>query len=213
MILRLEKVIPRYLEKEKIESSGIWNRNIEIKQGEHLHIIASSGRGKSSLMHFLYGLRKDYDGNILLNNRNIRDISVEDLSDIRSRSVSIIFQDLRLFPEHTAFQNIEVKRALNPYHASSRIPEMADKLGIAGKLEKPLQTCSYGEQQRIAIIRALQQPFDILLMDEPFSHLDEKNRQIAMNLISEEAAERNATLILADLKKIDYFPADQIIDL
>jgi putative ABC transport system ATP-binding protein len=90
---------------------------------------------------------------------------------------------------------------------------MAGMLGIEAKLEKPLRTCSYGEQQRIAIIRALQQPFDVLLMDEPFSHLDEQNRQIAMKLISDEAVQRNATLILADLKKIDYFQADQILHL
>lgn len=90
---------------------------------------------------------------------------------------------------------------------------MAGMLGIEAKLEKPLRTCSYGEQQRIAIIRALQQPFDVLLMDEPFSHLDEQNRQIAMQLISDEAVQRNATLILADLKKIDYFQADQILHL
>lgn len=213
MTIRFEQVKPRYLEAVKIESSEVWNKPIDIKQGKHLHIVAPSGRGKTSLIHFLYGIRKDYDGNILMDDRAIRDLSIEDLSSLRSSKVSIIFQDLRLFPEHSAFQNIEVKRALNPFHASSRIREMAGMLGIEAKLEKPLRTCSYGEQQRIAIIRALQQPFDVLLMDEPFSHLDEQNRQIAMQLISDEAVQRNATLILADLKKIDYFQADQILHL
>ena len=63
----------------------------------------------------------------------------------------------------------------------------------------------------MAIIRALQQPFDFLLMDEPFSNLDEDNRKKAMELIEEEASKRNAAIILADLKKLDFFTADRII--
>jgi len=82
---------------------------------------------------------------------------------------------------------------------------MATRLGIGNKLDKKCGTCSYGEQQRIAIIRSLQQPFDFLLLDEPFSHLDEQNRSIAMQLIEEEATERKAAIILADLKPIEYF--------
>lgn len=88
---------------------------------------------------------------------------------------------------------------------------MAKRLGIESKLTKPCKTCSYGEQQRIAIIRSLQQPFDFLLMDEPFSHLDENNRQIAMELIEEECTARKASIVLADLKQIEYFKADKII--
>lgn len=88
---------------------------------------------------------------------------------------------------------------------------MAKRLGIESKLKKLCSTCSYGEQQRIAIIRALQQPFDFLLLDEPFSHLDENNRQKAMELMQEEATERKAAIILTDLKKIDYFQAERVL--
>ena len=102
---------------------------------------------------------------------------------------------------------------LNPFHPESRIAEMASQLGIGNKLNKLVKTCSYGEQQRIAIIRALQQPFDFLLMDEPFSHLDENNRKIAAALIEEEAAKRNAGVILADLKRVEYFNADEVLHL
>ena len=76
----------------------------------------------------------------------------------------------------------------------------------SGKLDEKI---SYWT--RIAIIRSLQQPFDFILLDEPFSHLDEHNRHLAMALIEAEAKKRNAAIILADLKQIDYFNADSIL--
>lgn len=213
MNIRFEQVTPLYLEPEKLASSEVWTRTFDLGAGEHLHIVAPSGRGKSSLIHFIYQMRSDYSGRILFDGRDIRTDDASQVARNRSEKLSVIFQDLRLFPEHSARQNLEVKWALYPAHDRGRIEEMAERLGIKGKLEKPARTCSYGEQQRIAIIRALQQPFDVLLMDEPFSHLDENNRHIAMELVLEEAEKRNASVILADLKKLDYFKPDRILHL
>ena len=209
--ITLQKLMPEFLEEEKIEHSDIWNKRIIINKGEKLQIIAPSGRGKTSLIHFLYGLRKDYTGDIYFENKNIKSFSTEDFAEYRSKNFSIIFQDLRLFPAHSANENINIKRLLKPFYPASNIREMAQRLGIASKLVQRSQTCSYGEQQRIAIIRALQQPFDFLLMDEPFSHLDDTNREKAMELIEEEAAKRNAAIILADLKPREYFKAGSIL--
>jgi ABC-type lipoprotein export system ATPase subunit len=110
-----------------------------------------------------------------------------------------------LFTDQTARENIELKRQLNPYHPAQKIDEMAKRLGIANKLNRLAKTCSYGEQQRIAIIRSLMQPFDFLLLDEPFSNLDENNRNKAFELIDEECKQRNASMIFADLKVLDFF--------
>jgi putative ABC transport system ATP-binding protein len=90
---------------------------------------------------------------------------------------------------------------------------MADKLGISNKLDRLARECSYGEQQRIAIIRALQQPFDFILLDEPFSHLDTANRNKALELITTEAQKREASIILADLEKVDGFETNQLYHL
>lgn len=211
MTITLENIIPTFLEKEKIDSSGIWNNQVVINKGEQIHIVASSGRGKTSFMHFLYGLRNEYTGNILLDAKKTQTMNAPELAETRRSVYSIIFQDLRLFTANTVFENINIKRLLNPYHGEERIREMASRLGIQNKLDKPVSTCSYGEQQRVAIIRALQQPFHFLLMDEPFSNLDEANRKIAMELIYEEVIKRKAGIILADLKKLDFFKADRII--
>ena len=213
MTISIENVIPVFLEKEKIETSAIWNKRVAFNKGEKVQIIAPSGSGKTSLIHFIYGMRKDYQGKIVFNEKNIGTFSAEQFAQLRQNSLSIIFQDLKLFPEQTVLKNIEIKRALHPFEMESRIVEMAAKLGIENKLNRPVKTCSYGEQQRIAIIRALQQPFDFLVMDEPFSHLDEHNRKIAAELIDAEAAKRKAGLILADLKRVEYFNADRILHL
>jgi putative ABC transport system ATP-binding protein len=108
-------------------------------------------------------------------------------------------------------ENIEIKRILDPYHGSEKINEMAKRLGIENKLDQVAKTCSYGEQQRIAIIRALMQPFDFLLLDEPYSHLDEANRKKAMELIYEECGKRNAAMVFADLKPLDLLKDEKVL--
>ena len=211
MQISLQQVVPVFLEESKTASSQLWNQTLSFTKGENIHIIAPSGSGKTSFIHFLYGLRKDYTGKILYDDNDIKNFDAEKFSTWRQQYISIIFQDLRLFTEQTVLQNLEIKRLLSPWHKESRITAMAKRLGIANKLHKLCNTCSYGEQQRIAIIRALQQPFDFLLLDEPFSHLDENNRQIAMELMEEEAAERKASIILTDLKKIEYFNFKRVL--
>lgn len=211
MQIKLQQVVPVFIEAEKISRSQVWNNTVVFDAREKIQVVAPSGSGKTSLVHFLYGMRKDYEGSISFEGKSINQFNAEDFSTYRRQFISIVFQDLRLFPEHTVLQNLEVKRQLQPFGEANKIAAMAEQLGIAGKLNKLCKTCSYGEQQRIAIIRALQQPFEFLLLDEPFSHLDEANRKKAMALMEEEAAARNAAIILADLKAIEYFNADKTI--
>ena len=213
MTIQLLQVLPEYFEEDRKESSEVWGKDLQFKKGEYIKIVAPSGSGKSSLVHFLYGMRREYVGNILYGDKNIRELSVEDFAKFRKDNFSIVFQDLRLFPEQTVRQNIELKRQLNPFHPPEKIDDMAGRLGIKSKLSSKCRICSYGEQQRVAIIRSLMQPFDFLLLDEPFSHLDDNNSQKAMQLMLEEAKARNASIIFADLERIDFFPYTRIFHL
>jgi putative ABC transport system ATP-binding protein len=158
-------------------------------------------------MHMLYALRLDYDGTILLGDQNIRNLNSGELAVTRQQKMSIIFQDLRLFPHLTARENIELKRILQkPFCDAAHISEMAKELGITHILDQQAGICSYGEQQRISILRALVQPFEWLIMDEPFSHLDNANKIIAAKLIAEECTKRKAGFIITDLDDDDLFP-------
>lgn len=206
MYLQIENLLPLYFDASKKQTSEIWGKDLRFAKGEFIKIIAPSGSGKTSLTHFLYGTRVDYSGTIFYDGSNIRQFSFEDFASWRKDHISIVFQDLRLFPDQTVHQNIDIKRQLNPYHPVGKIKEMAERLGIESKLNSLARTCSYGEQQRVAIIRSLMQPFDFLVLDEPFSHLDNINRQLGMQLMIEEAKVRGAAILFADLERVDFFP-------
>ena len=213
MQITLQKILPVFFNAADVSHSQVWNQQIVFDTTANTHIIAPSGSGKTSLIHFLYGLRTDFSGEIKYADMSIKNFDKEKKATLRQQTISIVFQDLRLFPDQTVYENIAIKRLLSPFHPVDQIATMASRLGIQNKLQQLCGTCSYGEQQRIAIIRALQQPFQYLLLDEPFSNLDEANREKAMELIQEEATARKASIILADLKKIDYFNAGSILNL
>jgi ABC-type lipoprotein export system ATPase subunit len=213
MIVEIKDLLPSFFPPARKDSSEIWGRHLQFQKGEYIKIVAPSGKGKTSFMHFLYGMRNDYQGQILYGDKDIRGFSAEDLSVSRKQTMSIVLQDLRLFPEQTVLENIGIKRQLAPFHPAEKTVDMCKRLGIGDKLHSRVKNCSYGEQQRVAIIRALMQPYDVLLLDEPFSHLDENNSKIAMQLMDEESRLRGAGIIFADLERIDYFPATRLFHL
>ena len=207
MQLQLNQVIPIPLkDKFSLRSSDVWNRDLTLQKGEQVKIKAPSGTGKTTLIHILYKIRMDYSGNIFYGNENTWAITGDSLAKYRQQNISIIFQDLRLFSNLTARENIELNRVMQaPLHEAKVIDEMSDALGITSILDQRAGLCSYGEQQRIAIIRALMQPFDWLLMDEPFSHLDTENTKKAALIIQSECKKRNAGFLLTDLDEDDHF--------
>lgn len=207
MQIELKNIVPVPL-KDKFaqRTSDIWNARINFNAGERIKIKAPSGTGKTTLVHILYKLREDYEGEVLLNGSPLRQTGNQQLAIVRQKKLSIIFQDLRLFPNLTARENIDLKRVLQkPFYETGVVDTMAEQLGVTHILNQRAGLCSYGEQQRLAIIRALVQPFSWLIMDEPFSHLDQANISRAVVLISEECAKRNAGFILTDLDDDNHF--------
>ena len=207
MRIELKQVVPFVLKDRLLhKSSNVWNTNLTLSPGEYIKIQAPSGTGKTTLLNTLYSIRKDYAGTILMDEKSLQEISVDELAEMRQHKLSVVFQNLRLFPNLSAFENIELKRLLSPNFCSKeKIEWMAEALGITKLLQQKTGTCSFGEQQRIAILRALVQPFKWLIMDEPFSHLDDSNIAKAAALIDSECKARNAGLIIADLEADKHF--------
>jgi putative ABC transport system ATP-binding protein len=211
MCIELKQVVPFVLKDRLLhKTSNVWNTNLTLFPGEYIKIQAPSGTGKTTFINVLYSIRKDYTGSILIDEKSLQNISVNELAIMRQNKLSVVFQNLQLFPNLSAFENIELKRLLSPsYCSTEKIEWMAETLGIKKLLQQKAGTCSFGEQQRIAILRALVQPFKWLLMDEPFSHLDDSNIAKATALIDDECKARNAGLIIADLETDKYFNYSQ----
>lgn len=210
MQIQLSAVVPVPLRERILQrQSDIWNRDVTFQPGQFVKIKAPSGTGKTTLVHYLYHIRYDYTGTVSINGKPWQSYDRDQLSAIRQRQVSVVFQDLRLFDQLTALENIELKRVMQPqpFYPQEKALEFAERLGVTHVLRQQGATLSYGERQRIAIIRALMQPFEWLMMDEPFSHLDDANADKAAALIAEECRVRNAGFVLTDLdhdQRFDY---------
>lgn len=212
-MLQLQKIIPTYFDPAACAHSELWLKSIEVEPGERIQIQAPSGSGKTSLTHFLYGNRNEYSGSIRYDGSELRTLDPDQLADLRREKLAIVFQDMRLFPEPTLRDNFEIKRQLTEHHSKETILEWAVRLGIDHRLDTPAKLCSYGEQQRASIIRALLQPFKWILLDEPFSHLDDANAHKAMQLILEESEKQGAAVLLADLEIVPFYPSSRLIRL
>ena len=215
MQLTIKNIVPIPLKEKLIQrSSDVWNKQLTFNTNEWVKINAPSGTGKTTFIHILYKLRNDYEGTVQYNDKDVKQINATQLAIYRQQNISIVFQDLKLFPNITAKENIELNRVMQTaFYDENKINEMAETLGVASVLNQKAGLCSYGEQQRIAIIRALIQPFNWLLMDEPFSHLDKANISKAATLIAEECKKRNAGFILTDLDEDEHFNYSKKISL
>lgn len=208
MNLVLNKVVPFPLrERSSITSSAIWGKELSFQKGERIEVVAPSGTGKTTLVQILWNLRHDYSGSLLYDGADVRQIPAVRLSTIRQQHLSVIFQDLQLFANLTAKENVELKRLMSPQAMcnSELVDDLFDRLNIAHIADAKVATCSFGERQRIAILRALVQPFDWLIMDEPFSHLDKENTYAAVSLIEEQCQLRKAGYVVTDLDGSKHF--------
>lgn len=211
--ISLNNTLPNvFLQRTDIQSD-IWRQQVSLEKGQTYLVEASSGTGKSSLCSFIIGYRKDYDGKILFDGKDSREFSTKDWTELRQRHISMLFQELRLFPELTAMENVEIKNSLTGFKGRKEIEGWFEALGIADKVDAPVRLMSFGQQQRVAMIRALVQPFDFLLADEPISHLDETNSQVMADIMMEEAHRQGAGIVITSIGKHMDLPYDKILKL
>ena len=210
MKIKLQHLKPTYMSGDEIPSSDIYLQpEVIFEQGQGYLIRAQSGQGKTSLLNFIYGASFSYDGKITYNEV----FNKKEVLRYRIDKLSYVYQDLRLFPTLTAFENIILKNKLTHYKTEDQINSLIERVGLSHKRDTLVQTLSLGQRQRIALLRALCQPFELLLLDEPFSHLDDSNTTILREIIEEELQARNASLLLTSLEDNNFFHYNKKLNL
>lgn len=211
--IELQQTLPAVFADRDHIVSDVWHKQVVFQKEKICLIEAASGTGKSSLCSFIYGYRKDYQGIIAFDGENIRKYTVNSWVRIRKESLSMLFQELRLFPELTAGENVMLKNALTKYAKRTQIEDWFEQLGIADKWNQKIGHMSYGQQQRVAFIRALCQPFDFIFLDEPISHLDDGNSRVMAMILAEEVHERGAGAIITSIGKHPDLKYDRVMKL
>lgn len=194
-------VLPSVFANREDLDSEVWQKEITFER-DHLYLVeAASGQGKSTFCSYVVGYRNDFTGQILFDDMDARTLSVNQWVEMRKYHVSHLFQELRLFPELTAMENVEIKNKLTGFKTKEQIDRWFEMLGIADKKDAKIGRMSFGQQQRVALIRALVQPFDFILADEPISHLDDENSRIMGEIMMAEAKSQGAGVIVTSIGK------------
>ena len=211
--IHFKYVIPQVFASREQQDSEIWQQDVVFEKDRVYLVEADSGKGKSTFCSYIQGYRNDFSGQLLFDDVDVRSLKVKDWVVIRERHISLLFQELRLFPEWTAMENVEIKNKLTGFKSRVQIDEWFDMLCISDKRDAKVGRMSFGQQQRVAMIRALVQPFDFILADEPISHLDDSNSDIMGKILMEEAKMQGAGVIITSIGKHMNLDYDKIIKL
>lgn len=209
--INFRSVLPQVFAQRDDLHSEIWSQDVSFEKG-HLYLVeADSGKGKSTFCSYVVGYRHDYSGSVMFDEDDTAAYKVANWVEIRKRHISHLFQELRLFPELTAMENVEIKNKLTGFKSRKQILQWFGMLGIADKVDAKIGRMSFGQQQRVAMIRSLCQPFDFLLADEPISHLDDNNSRIMGDIMMAEAKAQGAGVIVTSIGKHMDLPYEKTL--
>ena len=211
--IQLNNTLPRVFAGHDGIHSDVWLQDVTLERGKHYLVSAESGTGKSSMCSYIYGYRQDYSGVIAFDGQDIGSLSVAQWCEIRKSHIAYLPQDMRLFGELTAMENVELKNRLTGFKSEQEIKRMFELLGIPDKQDSLADKLSIGQQQRVAIIRTLCQPCDFILLDEPVSHLDDENNRTVAHLITDEAKRQGAGIIATSVGNHLKMDVDKVFNL
>ncbi len=162
--------------------------DLEIGAGDMVAVLGASGAGKSTMMHIMGGLEKPTSGSVIYNGQDIYSIGKNSISKLRNEEIGFVFQSHHLLPEFTALENVMMPLLIGRKsrdHASKLGRKLLDEVGLNHRLDHKSGELSGGEQQRVAVARALVMSPKILLADEPTGNLDSKTGEEVFNTIIE----------------------------
>lgn len=209
-MINLINVVKKYdlAESQVTVINGI---TLEIKNNEYVAILGKSGSGKSTLLNLIGSLDNVTEGNIVVNDIDITNISKKELANYRNREIGFIFQRFNLEAEYNVFQNVELPLLISKQrNYKEKIYKILEKLQIADKLNVKIKFLSGGEQQRVAIARAIINDPPIILADEPCGNLDTYNSENVMNIL-DMLHKEGKTIVLVTHDLLDAQRAQRII--
>lgn len=173
---------------DEVETHALSGINLDIKKGEYLSIAGPSGCGKSTLLSILGLLDTPNDGEYLLNEKSVENLSMSERARIRNREVGFIFQSFNLIGDLSVYENVELPltyRGMKSSDRKQRVTEALESVGMSHRSKHLPSQLSGGQQQRVAVARAVGGQPSILLADEPTGNLDSTNGEAVMELLRE----------------------------
>ncbi len=210
-MIRLDRVTKRYPESARPALDGV---SLSFEEGEFVFVTGASGAGKSTLLRLLYAAERPDEGDVLIEDRSVARLHPRSIPFLR-RNLGIVFQDFKLLPRRTVFQNVALALEVcgQPRAViAHKVNKMLGRVGLEGLGERLPGSLSAGEQQRAAIARALVNEPSIVLADEPTGNLDLNLSAEIIDLLAEVAREKNATVIVAthDMIQVAAWPVREV---
>jgi lipoprotein-releasing system ATP-binding protein len=187
-MLRAVNLIKSFQTEKNVKLEILKSVSLEIEPEKISVIIGASGAGKSTLLHLLGGLDRPDSGEVFFDNNNIFTLSDDKLAKFRNRNIGFVFQFHHLLPEFTALENTAIPQMINGVSltkASAKAKELLEVVGLSERLHHKPAALSGGEQQRVAVARALANDPSIIFADEPTGNLDSSNSESIHELIVE----------------------------
>jgi putative ABC transport system ATP-binding protein len=196
--LRVDNVTKSYRQGDRVVEA-LRGVSLEVERGRFLAIMGASGSGKSTLLHLMAGLTLPDSGQILINGEPISGMNDKALTLFRRRHIGLVFQSFNLIPTLTARENVALPLLLdgkNHQQRNGKVDELMSLLGITDRREHRPDVMSGGEQQRVAIGRALVNDPAVILADEPTGNLDSINSRSVCELLRDLAVKQNKTIVM-----------------
>ena len=211
MVIRVKNLSKVY-GKNKGKVNALKDANLEIDKGEFVAIVGKSGSGKSTLLHMMGGVDYPTNGEVIINGESIYKLKENPLAIFRRRNIGFIFQSYNLIPTLTAEENIEMPVLLDYRKVDVEYrQDLIKTLGLEGKENSLPSELSGGEQQRVAIGRALINKPSIIFADEPTGNLDSENSKEIIELLKYSARKYNQTIVIVTHDLNIAEDADRII--
>jgi len=199
-VLRAELLYKEYVMGKNLTLPVLKGVDMEVREGEIVVIVGPSGSGKSTLLHLLGGLDRPTSGKVFVQEEDLNSLSEDELASFRNEKLGFVFQFHHLLPEFTALENVAMPALIKGEGldgASERAAQLLGEVGLEERRDHKPNELSGGEQQRVAVARALMNDPKLVLADEPSGNLDEQNSLKLHELLMTLADRRKLTFVIA----------------